>query len=109
MNMRILLVLRYFERGRLLNDSRQVISKHRSFLTRHIPHRASEIRSLSPGQTIFLLMMQDVESMRSAAGLPSSLVSYFTNGSLNRQSHLIVCMESIADKVKFVFGHSVLS
>ncbi|KAG2135222.1 uncharacterized protein EDB93DRAFT_1242600 [Suillus bovinus] len=67
-----------------------VISKHRSFLTRHIPHRTSEIRSLSPGQVIFLLMMQDVESMRSAAGLPSSLVSYFTNDSLNRQSYLIV-------------------
>jgi len=76
-----------------------VISKHRSFLARHIPHRASAIRSLSPGQAIFLLMMLDVESMRSAAGLPSSLVSYFTNGSLNRQSYLIVCMESIADKV----------
>ncbi|KAG2100206.1 uncharacterized protein F5147DRAFT_710970 [Suillus discolor] len=79
--------------------AQSVISKHRSFLTRHIPHRASEIRSLSPGQVIFLLVMQDVESMRSAAGLPSSLVSYFTNGSLNRQSYLIVCMESIADKV----------
>lgn len=76
-----------------------VISKHRLFLTRHIPHRASEIRPLSPGQVIFLLMMQDIESMRSAAGLPSSLVSYFTNGSLNRQSYLIICMESIADKV----------
>ncbi|KAG2132611.1 hypothetical protein BD769DRAFT_1666055 [Suillus cothurnatus] len=76
-----------------------VISKHRSFLTRQIPHRASEIRSLSTGQVIFLLMMHDVESMRSAAGLPSSLVSYFTNGSLNQQSYLIVCMESIADKV----------
>ncbi|KAG1791207.1 26S proteasome subunit RPN7-domain-containing protein [Suillus plorans] len=67
-----------------------VISKHRSFLARHIPHRASAIRSLSPGQAIFLLMMLDVESMRSAAGLPSSLVSYFMNGSLNRQSYLIV-------------------
>ncbi|KAG2366053.1 hypothetical protein BDR07DRAFT_1328601 [Suillus spraguei] len=76
-----------------------VISKHRLFLTRHIPHRASEIRPLSPGQVIFLLMMQDIESMRSAAGLPSSLVSYFTNGTLNRQSYLIICMESIADKV----------
>ncbi|KAG0701518.1 hypothetical protein DFH29DRAFT_926376 [Suillus ampliporus] len=76
-----------------------VISKHRSSLTRHIPHRASEIRSLSPGQVIFLLTMHDIESMRSAAGLPSSLVSYFTNGSLNRQSNLIACMESIADKV----------
>lgn len=76
-----------------------VISKHRLFLTRHIPHRASEIRPLSPGQVIFLLMMQDIESMRSAAGLPSSLVSYFTNGTLNRLSYLIICMESIADKV----------
>ncbi|KAJ8594622.1 hypothetical protein M405DRAFT_469254 [Rhizopogon salebrosus TDB-379] len=76
-----------------------VLSKHRSFLTRHISIRASEIRSLSPGQVVFLLMMHDMESMRSAAGLPSSLVSYFTNGSLNRQTGLIVCMESIVDKV----------
>ncbi|KAG2144576.1 hypothetical protein DEU56DRAFT_790388 [Suillus clintonianus] len=79
--------------------AQSVISKHQSFLTRHIPHRASEIRSLSPGQVIFLLMMHDVESMRSAAGLPLSLVSYFTNGSLNRQSNISVCMESVADKV----------
>jgi len=54
-------------------------------------------------------MMHDVESMRSAAGLPSSLVSYFTNGSLNQQSYLIVCMESIADKVISVFGYGALS
>jgi phosphatidylinositol 4-kinase len=57
---------------------------------------------MSPGQVVFLLVMHDIESMRSAAGLPSSLVSYFTNGSLNRQSGLIACMESIADKVMFL-------
>lgn len=88
-----------FRKDTCLKSLRQVFSKHRSFLTRHISLRASEIRSLSPGQVIFLLMMHDMESMRSAAGLPSSLVSYFTNSNLNRQSSLIACMESVADKV----------
>ncbi|EGO21128.1 hypothetical protein SERLADRAFT_452259 [Serpula lacrymans var. lacrymans S7.9] len=73
--------------------------KHRGFLTRHISIRAGEIRSLSSGQVIFLLTMHDVESMRSALGLPSSLVTYFTNSNLNMHASLSACMESIAEKV----------
>ncbi|KAJ3753010.1 hypothetical protein EV360DRAFT_88184 [Lentinula raphanica] len=76
-----------------------VISKHRSFLTKHISLRSSDIRGLSSGQIIFLLAMHDMESMRSAAGLTSSLVSYFINESLNRHPALSACMESIAEKV----------
>ncbi|KII89099.1 hypothetical protein PLICRDRAFT_698221 [Plicaturopsis crispa FD-325 SS-3] len=76
-----------------------VISKHRTFLTKHISLRTSEIRYLSPGQVVFLLTMHDMETMRSAAGLPSSLVSYFTNDSLNKHPGLNACMESIAEKV----------
>lgn len=48
---------------------------------------------------MFLLTLHDMESMRSAAGLPSSLVSYFTNESLNKHNGLNTCMESIAEKV----------
>ncbi|KAJ4475685.1 hypothetical protein J3R30DRAFT_3735539 [Lentinula aciculospora] len=76
-----------------------VIYKHRSFLTKHISLRSSDIRGLSSGQIIFLLTMHDMESMRSAAGLTSSLVSYFINESLNRHPALSACMESIAEKV----------
>ncbi|KAJ7286212.1 hypothetical protein C8J57DRAFT_1496884 [Mycena rebaudengoi] len=76
-----------------------VISKHKSSLTTHIALRASDIRSLSSGQIIFLLTMHDMESMRSAAGLTSSLVSYFINESLNKHPGLSACMESIAEKV----------
>ncbi|EPQ57891.1 hypothetical protein GLOTRDRAFT_114478 [Gloeophyllum trabeum ATCC 11539] len=76
-----------------------VISKQRTLLTRHIALRASEIRHLSPGQVIFLLTMHDMESMRSAAGLPASLVSYFTNSGINGHLALSACMESIAEKV----------
>ncbi|KAE9409758.1 hypothetical protein BT96DRAFT_962286 [Gymnopus androsaceus JB14] len=76
-----------------------VISKHRSCLTKHISLRSSDIRGLSSGQIIFLLTMHDMESMRSAAGLTSSLVSYFINESLNRHPALSACMESIAEKV----------
>lgn len=79
----------------------QVVSKHRSFLTTHISLRGSEIRHLSPGQIVFLLTMHDVENMRSAAGLPSSLVSYFTNESLNKNVGLSACMDSVAEKVHF--------
>ncbi|KAF7311374.1 hypothetical protein MKEN_01039300 [Mycena kentingensis (nom. inval.)] len=76
-----------------------IISKHKSSLITHISLRASDIRSLSTGQIIFLLTMHDMESMRSAAGLTSSLVSYFVNDSLNKHPGLSACMESIAEKV----------
>ncbi|KAJ7940268.1 hypothetical protein B0H13DRAFT_2299305 [Mycena leptocephala] len=76
-----------------------IISKHKSSLTTHIALRASDIRALSAGQIIFVLTMHDMESMRSAAGLTSSLVSYFVNDSLNKHPGLSACMESIAEKV----------
>jgi phosphatidylinositol 4-kinase A len=77
----------------------QVVSKHRTYLTKHIPFRGSEIRHLSPGQIMFLLTMHDMENMRSTAGLPSSLISYFGNDGLNKNDSLSTCMESIAEKV----------
>ncbi|KAH8099528.1 atypical/PIKK/PI4K protein kinase [Cristinia sonorae] len=76
-----------------------VISHHRTLLHKHIPLRSAEIRGLSPGQIIFLLCMHDLESMRAAAGMPSSLVSYFTNNSLNKNPGLIASMEAVAEKV----------
>ena len=79
--------------------SLQIIQKHRALLQKHIPLRATEVRGLYPGQIIFLLAMHDVESMRSAAGLPSSLVSFFTNNSLNVNPGLVHCMEAVAEKV----------
>jgi phosphatidylinositol 4-kinase len=78
----------------------QVISKHRNLVTKFIAIRAGEIRGLNHGQIVFLLTMHDLESLRSAAGLPSSLVSYFTNTSLNKNVGLSACMESIAEKVR---------
>ncbi|KAF9526949.1 hypothetical protein CPB83DRAFT_856867 [Crepidotus variabilis] len=76
-----------------------VISKHRNALTKYISYRASDIRYLSSGQVIFINTLHDVESMRSAAGYPSSLVSYFINESLNEHPGLSGCMESVAEKV----------
>lgn len=81
----------------------KVLAKHRTYLTRHVPSSASDLRSLTSGQVIFLLTMHDIETMRSAAGLPSSLVAYFTNPSLNKQSGLNVCMDAVADSVCFLF------
>lgn len=77
----------------------QVTSKHMMQLSKHITMRSSDSRSLSPGQVVFLLTMHDMENMRSAAGLPSSLVSYFTNGGINKHDALSSCMDSIAEKV----------
>lgn len=47
--------------------------------------------------------MHDLETLRSATGLSSSLVLYFTNGNLNQPGSLSVCMDSIAEKV---YSHS---
>ncbi|KAI0934808.1 hypothetical protein AcW1_006214 [Taiwanofungus camphoratus] len=76
-----------------------VIAKHRALLTKHIPVRLSEIRYLLPGQVIFLLCMHDIESMRSASGLPSSIMSYFVNNGLNNNVALCQCTEAVAEKV----------
>lgn len=74
--------------------------KHRDILIKHISLRYSEIRSLFPGQIIFLLAMHDIERFRSGAGLPASLVSYFVNNSLNKNTALVQCMEAVAEKVR---------
>lgn len=58
---------------------------------------------MSPGQVILLLTMHDVEIMRAAAGLPSSLLCYFTNKSLNEHLELSTCMHSMAEKVRHHF------
>ncbi|KAI0046132.1 atypical/PIKK/PI4K protein kinase [Auriscalpium vulgare] len=82
-----------------LDYAHNVLSKHRSLLATYLPHHAVEVRSLSPGLVIFLLAMHDVESMRSAAGFPASLLLYFTNSSLNNHPELLACMETLAEKV----------
>lgn len=84
----------------MLTIVQQIIQKHRTSLTSHIPLRSSDLRSLSSGQIVFLLTMHDMEIMRSAAGLTSSLVSYFVNDSLNRHPGLSACMDAIAEKVR---------
>ncbi|EMD38197.1 hypothetical protein CERSUDRAFT_113350 [Gelatoporia subvermispora B] len=76
-----------------------VIATHRALLTKLIPQRLSETRNLNPGQIIFLLSMHDIEAMRSALGLPASLVNYFANNGLNNNTGLFNCMEAIAEKV----------
>jgi hypothetical protein len=47
-----------------------------------------------------------MESMRSASGLPSSLVSYFANDSINKHQGLSVCMDAIAEKVDMIDPHA---
>jgi phosphatidylinositol 4-kinase len=54
---------------------------------------------LSSGEVIFLLTMHDLEGMRATAGLPSSLVPYFTNNSINSRTDLSACLDSMAEKV----------
>ncbi|KZP21149.1 hypothetical protein FIBSPDRAFT_788486 [Athelia psychrophila] len=76
-----------------------IAPKHANVLVKHVSSRTGDARQLSPGQVLFLLAMQDVESMRSAAGLPSSLASYFTNGNINKHDALSNCMDSVAEKV----------
>ncbi|KAI9508312.1 hypothetical protein F5148DRAFT_1275830 [Russula earlei] len=82
-----------------LEYAHSVMSKHCSLLNKYLPSHHSDIRSLSPGEVILILAMHDVEGMRAAAGLPSSLVPYFTNNSINSRTELSACLESMADKI----------
>jgi len=66
----------------------QAVSKHRGIFAKLIPLGASEILSLNSSEVVFLLTMHDLESFRSAQGLPSSLPSYFTNAGLNEDALL---------------------
>ncbi len=75
------------------------MSKHRNLLSKYLQHQHTDIRSLSPGAVILLLTMHDVEGMRAAVGLPSSLVPYFTNNSINSHTELRTFMDAMADKV----------
>jgi hypothetical protein len=63
---------------------------------RYLQYQHTDIRSLSPGAVILLLTMHDLEGMRTFVCLPSSLVPYFTNYSINSHTELRTCM---ADKV----------
>ena len=74
--------------------------KHRNLLSRYLQYQHTDIRTLSPGAIILLLTMHDVEGMRASVGLPSSLVPYFTNYSINSHTELRTCMDAIADKVR---------
>ncbi|KZV73387.1 atypical/PIKK/PI4K protein kinase [Peniophora sp. CONT] len=82
-----------------LDYANSAIVKHRNILNRLLPTHHHQIRSLSSGLVIFLLAMHDVESMRSAAGYPASLISYFTNSGLDKAPSLDACMEAMAEKV----------
>ncbi|PFH54176.1 hypothetical protein AMATHDRAFT_52986 [Amanita thiersii Skay4041] len=75
------------------------LHEHRELLAKHMGLRAYDLRHLSSGQIIFILVMHDMETMRSTAGLTSSLVSYFINDSLNQHPDLSACMDAVADKV----------
>lgn len=75
------------------------MTKHRGLLNKYLPFKHAEIRTLSSGEVIFLLTMHDLEGMRATAGLPSSLVPYFTNNSINSRTDLSACLDSMAEKV----------
>ncbi|KAH9071165.1 hypothetical protein EDB83DRAFT_2366879 [Lactarius deliciosus] len=82
-----------------LEYAHSVMSKHRNSLSKYLQQQHTDTRSLSPGAVVLLLTMHDIEGMRGAVGLPSSLVPYFTNNSINSHTELRTCMDAMADKI----------
>lgn len=80
--------------------AQNIIGQHKETLTKYTPLRASEIKYLHHSHLIFLLTMHDLELLRSTAGFSSSLVTYFSNGSLNKHASVSGCMDSVAEKVR---------
>lgn len=77
----------------------EVLQQHRATLTAHIPLRNSEIKGLLPAHVIFLLTFHDLEAIRSGRGFPSSVPTYFTNKDINSRDSLVICMDSVAEKI----------
>lgn len=75
-------------------------AKHRAGLSKVLPNHGHHVRNLSQAQVVLLLTMYDVESMRSAAGRPASIMQYFVNSSINQQNDLSACMQVMADRVR---------
>ncbi|KAF8743615.1 hypothetical protein AX14_001677 [Amanita brunnescens Koide BX004] len=76
-----------------------VLHDHREVLAKHMSLRPADLRHLSSGQIIFVLVIHDLEIMRSSAGMTSSLPSYFVNDGLNKHPDLSSCMDSVAEKI----------
>lgn len=77
----------------------KVLHDHRDVLAKHMSLRPTDLRHLSSGQIVFVLVIHDLEIMRSSAGMTSSLPSYFINDGLNKHPDLSNCMDSVAEKV----------
>ncbi|KAK2466763.1 hypothetical protein APHAL10511_001021 [Amanita phalloides] len=75
-----------------------VLHVHREVLAKHMSLRPTDLRHLSSGQIIFVLVIHDLEIMRSSAGMTSSLPSYFVNEGLNKHNDLSNCMDLVAEK-----------
>lgn len=74
------------------------VSKFKHQLTEILPTRTTEIRSLTYAQTIFLLAVYHIETMRASTGNFSFVLNYFTNQCVIK-SKLLVLIESIAEQV----------
>lgn len=77
----------------------QTAAMHKATLTKYIPLKASDIKTLIPAQVIFLLTFHDLETMRSSRGYAASITTYFLNKGVNSRESLSSCMDSIAEKV----------
>lgn len=77
----------------------QTLQGHRSALTKCLGGRSGDVRHLTGAQCIFVLALHDIENLRAGLCLPSALPSYFVNGSINENAHLLSCMEIVADVV----------
>ncbi|KAG8834446.1 phosphatidylinositol-4- kinase [Serendipita sp. 399] len=77
----------------------EVFHQHRATLTNYIPIRHTEIRYLVAAHVIFLLTFHDLESIRGSRGCPASVSTYFSNKDVNSRESLVVCMDSVAEKV----------
>ncbi|KAF8350539.1 hypothetical protein F5887DRAFT_939764 [Amanita rubescens] len=85
-----------------------VLHDHREVLAKHISLRPTDLRHLSSGQIIFVLVIHDLEIIRSSAGMTSSLPSYFVNDGLNNHADLSSCMDSVAEKIMRSCVHELI-
>ncbi|WVO18533.1 hypothetical protein L204_106252 [Cryptococcus depauperatus] len=77
-----------------------VQQKQRSVLAGYLPHQrhASDIRNMGTPQTTLLVAIHDLEEARTLRNMPSAILDYFCNESINKSS-MLACLDSLTQKI----------
>eukprot|EP01116_Phalansterium_solitarium_P022214 TRINITY_DN7253_c0_g1_i2.p1 TRINITY_DN7253_c0_g1~~TRINITY_DN7253_c0_g1_i2.p1 ORF type:complete len:2046 (+),score=784.72 TRINITY_DN7253_c0_g1_i2:171-6308(+) len=83
------------------------VRSYSQFLAELLPGQAA-VKALLPTQTVYLLSIYHLETLRAASGTFQGVFSYLEDPGLKNQTALLDCIKGIADTVFPVFADSIV-